>query len=154
MPRARARGRRIARNAPKWSGKSLVPDPERAPLVKRVFEDFATGRFTKQEVLARVTHHAESIEELDGQGILAFAERVLPRAADLWASLDQKRRRFLPEGIALDGNRFNRTVITAPFFKYSARGESAEERLVSQTFTNWNQMASLLRRIDGLRLAA
>src|SRR2546428_9642341 len=42
-------------NAPKWSGKSLVPDPERAAFVKQVFEDFATGRFTKQEVLARVT---------------------------------------------------------------------------------------------------
>jgi hypothetical protein len=26
--------------------------------------------------------------------------------------------------------------------------------VVTQTFTNWNQMASLLRRIDGLRLAA
>src|SRR6266849_10917108 len=42
-------------NAPKWSGKSLVPDPERAAFVKQVFEDFATGRFTKQKVLARVT---------------------------------------------------------------------------------------------------
>src|SRR5437867_10552291 len=42
-------------NAPKWAGKSLVPDPERAVFVKQVFEDFATGRFTKQEVLARVT---------------------------------------------------------------------------------------------------
>ncbi len=34
-------------NAPKWSGKSLIPDPERADLVKRAFEEFATGRFTK-----------------------------------------------------------------------------------------------------------
>src|SRR6266849_1270896 len=29
-------------NAPKWSGKSLVPDPERAAFMKQVFEDFAT----------------------------------------------------------------------------------------------------------------
>src|SRR6059036_2509447 len=42
-------------NAPRAMGKSLVPDPERAPLVKQVFEDFATGRFTKQEVIARMT---------------------------------------------------------------------------------------------------
>jgi hypothetical protein len=42
-------------NAPKWSGKSLVPDPERAPLIARAFEDLATGRFTKQEVIARMT---------------------------------------------------------------------------------------------------
>ena len=86
--------------------------------------------------LAQMDRHAESIEELDVQGILAFAERVLPRATDLWvqASLNQKQRLqqlFLPEGIAFDGNRFNRTAVTAPFFKYLARGESAEESLVS-----------------------
>ena len=73
---------------------------------------------------------------IDVQGILAFAERVLPRAADLWvqASLDQKQRLqqlFLPEGVAFDGNRFNRTAATAPFFKYLAPSEGAEERMVS-----------------------
>ena len=38
-------------NAPKAMGKSLMPDPERAPIVRRVFEQYATGRFTKQQVL-------------------------------------------------------------------------------------------------------
>jgi len=43
------------------------------------------------------------IEELDVQDILAFAERVLPRASDLWvqASLNQKQRLqqlFSPKG--------------------------------------------------------
>ena len=42
-------------NAPKWSGKSLIRDPERAELVKRAFEEFATGRFTKDEVLDKIT---------------------------------------------------------------------------------------------------
>ena len=32
------------------TGKSLVPDPERASLVRRAFQDFATGRFAKDEV--------------------------------------------------------------------------------------------------------
>jgi hypothetical protein len=46
-------------------------------------------------------------------GILAFAERILPRASDLWvqASVDYKQRLqqlFFPEGIAFDGIRFNR----------------------------------------------
>ena len=36
-------------NAPRAMGKSLMPDPERAPLVRRVFEEYATGRFTKQQ---------------------------------------------------------------------------------------------------------
>ena len=38
-------------NAPRAMGKSLMPDPERAPIVRRVFEAYATGRFTKQQVL-------------------------------------------------------------------------------------------------------
>src|ERR671910_708341 len=41
-------------NAPRSMGKSLIPDPERAPLVRRAFQDFATGRFTKDEVRKRV----------------------------------------------------------------------------------------------------
>ena len=71
------------------------------------------------------------------EGILAFVERVLPRAADLWvqASLDQKQRLqqlFFPDGIAFDGNRFNRTAVTAPLFKYLAPLESADEKEVSR----------------------
>lgn len=42
-------------NAPKWTGKSLVPDPDRGVLVTKAFEEFATERFTKEEVLDTVT---------------------------------------------------------------------------------------------------
>jgi hypothetical protein len=38
-------------NVPRAYGKSLIPDPERAPIVRRVFQEYATGRFTKQQVL-------------------------------------------------------------------------------------------------------
>src|SRR5262245_31329459 len=41
-------------NAPRALGKSLIPDPERAPLVRRAFQEFATGRFTKQETLRNI----------------------------------------------------------------------------------------------------
>jgi len=41
-------------NAPRSTGKSLIPDPERASLVRRAFQDFATGRFTKDEVRKNV----------------------------------------------------------------------------------------------------
>jgi site-specific DNA recombinase len=41
-------------NAPRTTGMSLVPDPERATLVRRAFQEFATGRFTKDEVLKNV----------------------------------------------------------------------------------------------------
>jgi len=93
-------------------------------------------KLREELTLAQIDHHNESVEELDVQGILAFAERVLPRAADLWvqASLDQKQRLqqlFLPEGIAFDGNRFNRTAATAPLFNYLAPSETADEKMVT-----------------------
>ena len=38
-----------------------------------------------KSTLAQIDRHAEGpVEEIDVEGILAFAERVLPRAADLW----------------------------------------------------------------------
>ena len=86
---------------------------------------------------AKIDHRADAVDELDVQGILAFAERILPRASDLWvqASLDYKQRLqqlFFPEGIAFDGNRFNRTAATAPLFNYLAPSESADEKVVSR----------------------
>jgi hypothetical protein len=48
---------------------------------------------------AQIDYHAEAVDELDVQGILAFAERILPRASDLWvqASLACKRCSFPKE---------------------------------------------------------
>jgi site-specific DNA recombinase len=73
--------------------------------------------------LVRIDRHAGRLEELDVEGVLAFAERVLPRAADLWvqASLDQRQRfqqLFFPDGIAFDGKGFVGTAATAPAFNY------------------------------------
>ena len=94
-------------------------------------------RLREELTLAQIDHHAEATDELDVQGILAFAERILPRASDLWvqASLDYKQRLqqlFFPEGIAYDGIRFNRTAVTAPLFNYLAPDQSAKESLVSR----------------------
>jgi site-specific DNA recombinase len=80
-------------------------------------------KLREELTFAKVDHHTEAMDELDVEGILAFAERILPRASDLWvqASLDYKQRLqllLLPEGIAYDGNRFNRTAATAPLFSY------------------------------------
>jgi hypothetical protein len=54
--------------------------------------------------------HATELEEMDVEGILAFAERVLPSASNLWVqpSLNQKQRLqqlFFPEGVRFDGKR-------------------------------------------------
>ena len=93
--------------------------------------------FHQAHVAGRRLQQRELVDELNVQGILAFAERILPRASDLWvqASLDYKPRLqqlFFPEGIAYDGNRFNRTAVTAPLFNYLASSESADEKVVSR----------------------
>ena len=94
-------------------------------------------KLRKELTLAQIDRHTEAVDELDVQGILAFAERILPRASDLWvqASLDYKQRLqqlFFPGGIAFDGNRFNRTAVTALLFNYLPTSESADERVVSR----------------------
>jgi DNA invertase Pin-like site-specific DNA recombinase len=40
-------------NAPRAMRKSLMADPDRAPHGRRAFEEYATGRFTKQQVLVQ-----------------------------------------------------------------------------------------------------
>src|SRR5262249_57440637 len=42
-------------NVPRGTGKSLMLDPERAPLVRQAFRDFASGRSNKEEVRANLT---------------------------------------------------------------------------------------------------
>ena len=81
--------------------------------------DRHSERLREELTLARIAKHSTELEELDVEGILAFAERVLPRAADLWvqAQLDQRQRfqpLFLSRGIgvrrrAASWNRRNRT---------------------------------------------
>lgn len=108
-----------------------------AQSIDRTSYERQRDRLREELTLGQIDHHADATEELDVQGILAFAERILPRASDLWvqASLDYKQRLqalFFPEGIAYDGNRFNRTAVTAPLFSYLARSEGAEEKMVSR----------------------
>lgn len=48
-------------------------------------------RLREELTLAQMDHHAEAVDELDLQGILAFAERILPRASDLWVQVGELR---------------------------------------------------------------
>jgi hypothetical protein len=93
-------------------------------------------KLREELTLSKIDYHTDAVEELDVEGILAFAERILPRAADLWvqASLDYRQRLqelFFPEGIAFDGIRFNRTVVTALLFRYLEPVEQVESNLAS-----------------------
>jgi hypothetical protein len=115
-------------------------------------------KLREELTLARIDRHSGQLEELDVEGILAFAERVLPRAADLWvqASLEQRQRfqqLFFPDGIAFDGNGFVRTAVTAPAFSYLRRIETENEGLVALITASWNRIASWLEQMDLLRSA-
>src|SRR5688572_22279595 len=93
------------------------------------------------------------------RGILAFAERILPRAADLWvqASLDQRQRfqqLFFPDGIAFDGNRFVGTGVTAPAFSYLRGIEDGNERMVDLNSASWNRVVLWMRQLDSLSRAS
>ena len=72
------------------------------------------------------------------EGILTFAERILPRSADLWvqSSLDQRQRfqlLFFPEGISFDGAGFVGTAAIATAFSYLPGSGTGKESLVDQT---------------------
>src|SRR4051812_8397052 len=73
--------------------------------------DRPAEKLREELTLARIGCHSGQLDELDVEGIPASAERVLPRAADLWvqASLEQRQpfqQLFFPDGIAFDGNGF------------------------------------------------
>jgi hypothetical protein len=48
-------------------------------------------KLREELTLAQIDCHTEAVDELDVQGILAFAERVLPRATDLWVQASSTR---------------------------------------------------------------
>jgi hypothetical protein len=93
----------------------------------------------RQELtLTQIDKHSVDLEKFDVEGILAFAERVLPRASDLWvqASLSQKQRLqqlFFPDGIAFDGKRFVRTAVTTHAFNDLTCADDSEIQLASPT---------------------
>jgi site-specific DNA recombinase len=100
--------------------------------------DRHADRVREQMTLLKIDEHTSKLEEMDVEGILAFAERVLPRAADLWvqASLDQRQRLqqlFFPQGVAFDGKGFVGTAVTAPAFSYLQPVQGGGERMVDQT---------------------
>ena len=72
------------------------------------------------------------------EGILAFAERILPRAADLWvqAPLDQRQRfqqLFFPREWRSTASGFVGTAATAPAFSYLREIRPAVKEVVDLT---------------------
>ena len=64
-------------NAPRAMGKSLMQDPERAPLVRRAFEKYATSRFSKEQLLKQAG--AWGLTTRRGRPLTSQAMGMLPR---------------------------------------------------------------------------
>ena len=93
-------------------------------------------RLRQELTLTQIDRHSVELDKFDVEGILAFAERVLSMASDLWvqASLNQKQRLqqlFFPDGIAFDGKRFVRTTVTTHAFNYLTCADGSENQAAS-----------------------
>ena len=109
--------------------------------------------------MVEIDRHGSKVEEFDVEGILNFAERVLPRASDLWiqASLEQRQRLqrlFFPKGVAVSGKSFDRTVVKSSLFEYLRPLDGSNENLVAQICPRWNPLTSWMRQIEDFQRAA
>ena len=100
--------------------------------------DRQRDKLREELTLAQMHRHATELEELDVEGILAFAERVLPSASSLWvqSSLNQKQRLqelFFPDGMRFDGKRIVGTGTTLPVFNYLSPDSDVKKEVVDQT---------------------
>lgn len=116
-------------------------------------------RMREELTLARMNQHGAAIDELDVEGILAFAEAVLPSAARIWsqASLMHRQRLqrvFFSQGLAFDGKRLHRTAASIPFINQLRVIQGAKSGMVDQTGASWNQVTTWLRSVDELRRIA
>ena len=89
--------------------------------------------------LAEMEFGDAKIDELDVEGVLAYAEGVLTNASQLWsnASLDQKQRLqsvVFPDGLTFDGEQFG-TAVTCLAFTTLGRSSHAESDVASPTGT-------------------
>lgn len=95
-------------------------------------------KLREELTIAQMDRHASELEEMDVEGILAFAERVLPSASNLWvqSSLAQKQRLqqlFFPDGVRFNGKKIVGTGTTLPVFNYLSSVSEQKKELVDQT---------------------
>jgi hypothetical protein len=66
---------------------ALLADPDRQPgraTRLPIAAHSQRDRLREELTLAQIDRHTSELEALDVAGILAFAERILPRASDPW----------------------------------------------------------------------
>jgi hypothetical protein len=95
--------------------------------------DYLRERFA----LAEMELSDAVLEDLDVQGVLAFAEHLLANAARLWSELKLERRQqfqqiLFPAGLPFDGEKFGTALTCLAFKRLGGNGE-AESNVASPT---------------------
>ena len=100
--------------------------------------DRHADKLRQELTLAQIERHSSELEEMDVEGILGFAERILPSASNLWvqSSVAQKQRLqqvFFPDGVRFDGKRLVGTGTTLPVFNYLSPISDEKKEVVDLT---------------------
>ena len=94
-------------------------------------------------------------EQVDVEGILAFAEHVIGNAASLWTNASANDRRALqqalfPSGLSWGPNGFG-TAVTCLAFNALPFSKVEETKVASPGILSWNQIALFLESMRQLR---
>lgn len=105
--------------------------------------------------LVRIELEDARLEEIDVEGLLAFAEHVLGNAARLWKeTIGHQRQRLqnvlFPEGLRLKEGRFG-TAVTCLVFTQLAEIQKTESGMASPSIPSWNQIIGFLQQMARLR---
>jgi hypothetical protein len=114
-------------------------------------------KLTEKIALAEMAPNDAGIDELDIDGVVAFAEHVLLNGARLWAeaSLDQKQRLqrvLFPRGVTYGDGGSGTTEVSFAFRMLDAIAAPNTSE-ASLTVPSWNQILMWLQEMDSLRRA-
>jgi hypothetical protein len=86
---------KAARELGRWVFLTPMHDPARAPVVRRAFEDYATGRFTKEQLFKRARNWAPQIGEASRsrRRRFPFLDPLLPKPQQPQDQQGQRERR-------------------------------------------------------------
>jgi site-specific DNA recombinase len=103
----------------------------------------------EQIVAAEVDRHGATVDQVDIEGTIAFAERILENAATLWkqSTLDQRQRMqasLFPEGVQWDGKGVVGTLASAWDINNLGADCEGENGVVVLAGVGWNPASFLI----------
>lgn len=114
------------------------------PIDRQTYER-QRDQLREQLALAEMELSEATENQLDVEGLLAFAEHLLTNAARLWMELgleqkQQLQRVLLPEGLQFDGERFG-TAVTCLAFKQLEKSTEPRSEVASPSIPRSGDLA-------------